>query len=292
MTSQRAGVARWVAAARPRTLPAAVAPVAVGVAVARSTGHVVAWHGALALVVSLAMQIGANYANDYSDGVRGTDKGRVGPTRLVAAGLATPAAVRVAAVAAFAVGAAAGLVLAVVVSPWLIAVGAACIAAAWLYTGGPRPYGYAGYGELFVFVFFGLVAVVGTTYVTSGELPATAWLAALPVGLLAVALLVANNLRDIATDAARGKHTLAALLGDGATRLSYSVLVVGGVLCAADVAPWRHFALLGLLAAPVAAVPLRRVRAGAAGGELVPVLSLTGLVEIAFGLAFAIGIAL
>ena len=184
MTSQRAGVARWVAAARPRTLPAAVAPVAVGVAVARSTGHVVAWHGALALVVSLAMQIGANYANDYSDGVRGTDKGRVGPTRLVAAGLATPAAVRVAAVAAFAVGAAAGLVLAVVVSPWLIAVGAACIAAAWFYTGGPRPYGYAGYGELFVFVFFGLVAVVGTTYVTSGELPATAWLAALPVGLI------------------------------------------------------------------------------------------------------------
>jgi len=284
--------ARWFAAARPRTLPAAIIPVAVGIAVARSTGHVVAWHGALALVVSLAMQIGANFANDYSDGVRGTDAERVGPTRLVATGLASPGAVRSAAIASFAVGAAAGLVLAVVVSPWLIAVGAACIAAAWFYTGGPRPYGYAGYGELFVFVFFGLVAVVGTTYVTSGELPATGWLAAIPVGLLAVALLVANNLRDIATDAACGKRTLAVRLGDRATRLCYTALVVVALAASADVAPWRHFSPLGLLAAPVAAVPLRRVWSRAEGGALAPVLALTGAVQIAFGLAFAVGVAL
>ena len=287
-----AGPVQWIAAARPRTLPAALIPVAVGVAVARSTGHVVAWHAALALVVSLAMQIGANFANDYSDGVRGTDAERVGPTRLVATGLASPGVVRFAAIAFFAVAAAAGLVLAVVVSPWLIAVGAACIAAAWLYTGGPRPYGYAGYGELFVFVFFGLVAVVGTTYVTSGELPATGWLAAIPVGLLAVALLVANNLRDIATDAATGKRTLAVRLGDRATRWCYTALVVVALLASADVAPWRHFAPLGLLAAPVAAVPLRRVWSRAEGGALAPVLALTGVVQIAFGLAFACGVAL
>ena len=287
-----AGAGQWLAAARPRTLPAAIVPVAVGVAVARSTGHVVAWHAVLALVVSLAMQIGANFANDYSDGVRGTDARRVGPTRLVASGLARPAAVRAAALATFAVGATAGLVLAVAVSPWLLVVGAAAIASAWLYTGGPRPYGYAGYGELFVFVFFGLVAVVGTTYVTSGELPATAYLAAVPVGLLAVALLVANNLRDIVTDAESGKRTLVVRLGERRARLFYVGLVVVALASSAGVAPWRNFALLGLLAAPIAARPLRRVRSGAAGTGLVAVLAMTGATQIAFGLALAIGIAL
>ncbi len=285
-------MAEWIEAARPRTLPAGIVPVAVGVAVARSTGHVVAWHAVLALVVSLAMQIGANFANDYSDGLRGADARRVGPPRLVAAGLASPAAVRRAAVASFAVGAVAGLVLSILVSPWLLVVGAAAIAAAWFYTGGPRPYGYAGYGELFDFIFFGLVAVVGTTYVTSGELPAIAFGAAVPVGLLAVALLVANNLRDIATDAASAKRTLVVRLGDRRARWLYVALVVVAFAASAGVVPWRNFALLGLVAAPVAARPLWRVCSGASGPALVPVLAMTGAVEAAFGLAFAIGIAL
>ncbi|MGP8064854.1 MAG: 1,4-dihydroxy-2-naphthoate polyprenyltransferase [Acidimicrobiales bacterium] len=287
-----ARAADWFAATRPRTLSASLTPVAVGIGVARSTGHVVAWHAVLAFVVSLSIQIGANFANDYSDGVRGTDAKRVGPTRLVASGLARPAAVRAAAVASFGLGAAAGLVLAIVMSPWLILVGAATIAAAWLYTGGPRPYGYAGYGELFDFVFFGFVATVGTTYVVSGEVPAIAFGAAVPLGAYATALLVANNLRDIATDAEAGKHTLVVRLGDRRSRLLFTALVVGGVLVSAVVSPWRHFALLGLLALPAAAVPLRRVRAGATGAELVPVLEQTGTVHIVLGLLLAIGIAL
>lgn len=287
-----ARAADWFAATRPRTLSASLAPVAVGIGVARSTGHVVAWHAALAFVVSLSVQIGANFANDYSDGVRGTDAKRVGPTRLVASGLASPAAVRAAAVASFGLGAAAGLVLAIVMSPWLILVGAASIAAAWLYTGGSRPYGYAGYGELFSFVFFGFVATVGTTYVVSGEVPAIAFGAAVPLGAYATALLVANNLRDIATDAEAGKHTLVVRLGDRRSRLLFTALVVGGVLVSAVVSPWRHFALLGLLALPAAVVPLRRVRAGATGAELVPVLEQTGTVHIVLGLLLAIGIAL
>jgi len=287
-----ARAADWFAATRPRTLSASLTPVAVGIGVARSTGHVVAWHAVLAFVVSLSIQIGANFANDYSDGVRGTDAKRVGPTRLVASGLARPAAVRAAAVASFGLGAAAGLVLAIVMSPWLILVGAATIAAAWLYTGGSRPYGYAGYGELFSFVFFGFVATVGTTYVVSGEVPAIAFGAAVPLGAYATALLVANNLRDIATDAEAGKHTLVVRLGDRRSRLLFTALVVGGVLVSAVVSPWRHFALLGLLALPAAVVPLRRVRAGATGAELVPVLEQTGTVHIVLGLLLAIGIAL
>ncbi len=287
-----ARAADWFAATRPRTLSASLTPVAVGIGVARSTGHVVAWHAVLAFVVSLSIQIGANFANDYSDGVRGTDAKRVGPTRLVASGLASPAAVRAAAVASFGLGAAAGLVLAIVMSPWLILVGAASIAAAWLYTGGSRPYGYAGYGELFDFVFFGFVATVGTTYVVSGEIPAIAFGAAVPLGAYATALLVVNNLRDIATDAEAGKHTLVVRLGDRRSRLLFAALVVGGVLVSAVVSPWRHFALLGLLALPAAAVPLRRVRAGATGAELVPVLEQTGTVHIVLGLLLAIGIAL
>ncbi len=287
-----ARAADWFAATRPRTLSASLTPVAVGIGVARSTGHVVAWHAVLAFVVSLSIQIGANFANVYSDGVRGTDAKRVGPTRLVASGLARPAAVRAAAVASFGLGAAAGLVLAIVMSPWLILVGAASIAAAWLYTGGPRPYGYAGYGELFDFVFFGFVATVGTTYVVSGEIPAIAFGAAVPLGAYATALLVVNNLRDIATDAEAGKHTLVVRLGDRRSRLLFAALVVGGVLVSAVVSPWRHFALLGLLALPAAAVPLRRVRAGATGAELVPVLEQTGTVHIVLGLLLAIGIAL
>ncbi len=199
--------------ARPRTLPASVVPVMVGTGAAAAYGDVVWWRAVLAGLVALSLQVGVNYANDYSDGTRGTDADRVGPLRLVASGLATPFAVKRAALAAFVVAGAAGLALAAVAGWWLVGVGAACVAAAWFYTGGPRPYGYVGLGELAVFCFFGLVATVGTAYVQTGELTALEVLAALPVGLLAVSLLVVNNLRDIPGDTAAGKHTLAVRLG-------------------------------------------------------------------------------
>jgi 1,4-dihydroxy-2-naphthoate polyprenyltransferase len=280
-----------VLGARPRTLPAAVAPVLVGTAVAGGGGPVWAWRAAAALVVALALQVGVNYANDYQDGVRGTDSDRVGPTRLVATGLASPVAVRRAAVACFAVAGAAGLALALVVQPWLIAVGAASIAAAWAYTGGPRPYGYAGLGELFVFVFFGLVAVTGSAYVEEGHLSALALGAAVPVGLLATALLVVNNLRDRTGDAAAGKHTLAVRLGDRPTRLLYAALVVGALVCPVALAvagtPW---ALLALVATPLAVPPLRRVLAGATGPDLIAVLGRTGRLQLALAAGLAAGL--
>jgi 1,4-dihydroxy-2-naphthoate octaprenyltransferase len=290
--SPSAGIAEWLQAARPRTLPAAIVPVAVGVAVAHATGAVVWWRAALALVVSLAMQIGTNLANDYSDGVRGTDEARVGPTRLVASGLAAPRTVKLASLTVFAVAAVSGLVLAIATSPWLIAVGAASIAAGWFYTGGPRPYGYLGLGEVFVFTFFGVVAVVGTVYVTCGQLPALGFVASVPVGLLAVALLVVNNLRDIPTDARSGKRTLAVLLGDGPTRRLYAGTIVLAICMVAAVAAWRPFALLALLAVVPAARPVRKVLGGVAGRDLVAVLGMTGALQIAFGALLTIGIAL
>jgi 1,4-dihydroxy-2-naphthoate octaprenyltransferase len=212
----------WVLGSRPRTLPASVVPVVVGTAVAGAGGHAVWWRAVLAAVVALALQVGTNYANDYSDGIRGTDEDRVGPVRLVASGLKTAGEVKRAAILAFGLAAAAGLVLAAVASWWLLLVGAASIAAGYLYTGGPRPYGYAGLGELFVFVFFGLVATVGTAYVQLERITGLAVLAAVPVGLLAVAMLVVNNLRDIAGDEVSGKRTLAVRLGAPATRLVYA----------------------------------------------------------------------
>ncbi len=282
----------WIGAARPRTLPAAVAPVATGIAVAVASGRVVVWRAGLAAVVALALQIGTNYANDYSDGVRGTDAVRVGPTRLVASGLAQPAVVRRAAVVAFALAALAGLALALATSLWLLLVGAASIAAGWLYTGGPRPYGYAGLGELFVFVFFGLVAGTGTAYVASGHLGALALVASLPVGLLAVALLVVNNLRDIPTDAASGKATLAVRIGARRTRALYAGCVLGALVLAVAVAAFRPAALLALGAAPLALPPVRRVLAGAQGRDLIAVLAMTGGLQIAFAALLAVGIAL
>jgi 1,4-dihydroxy-2-naphthoate octaprenyltransferase len=282
---------RWVVGARLRTLPAAVAPVLVGTAAAAGGGPVQAWRAAAALVVALALQVGVNYANDYQDGVRGTDRDRVGPVRLVATGLASPVAVRRAALASFAVAGVAGLTLAAVVAPWLIAVGAACIAAAWFYTGGPRPYGYAGLGEVFVFVFFGVVAVTGTAYVQEGHFSALALGASIPVGLLATALLVVNNLRDRAGDEVAGKHTLAVRLGDRRTRLLYGGLVIGALLCAmglgAAATPW---ALLALVALPLAVVPLRRVMAGATGLDLVAVLGQTGRLQLAFAVGLTAGL--
>jgi 1,4-dihydroxy-2-naphthoate octaprenyltransferase len=246
----------------------------------------------LALIVALALQVAVNYANDYSDGRRGTDADRVGPMRLVGSGAATPRQVLVAAGLAFAVAAAAGLALAALSSWWLVAVGAVCIAAAWTYTGGPLPYGYRALGEVFVFVFFGLVAVVGTTYVQTGTLPALAFAVAVPIGLLSVALLVVNNLRDIAGDALVGKRTLAVLLGERATRLAYVGLLVVPFGIVAAVGTSRPWALLGLVAAPLALSPARTVLSGGRGPALIAALQGTGLLTLATGVLLATGLAL
>ncbi|MBS1848674.1 MAG: 1,4-dihydroxy-2-naphthoate polyprenyltransferase [Actinobacteria bacterium] len=285
----------WIQGARPRTLPAAVVPVAVGTAVVVGDG-VIAWRVVCALIVSLALQVGVNFANDYSDGVRGTDDDtrRVGPVRLVGQGLAEPRSVKVAAFASFGVAGIAGLALAAAVGWQLIIVGIAAVAAAWFYTGGDHPYGYAGYGELFVFVFFGVVATVGSAYVHTGRLSALSFAASVPVGLLATALLVVNNLRDIPGDTSSGKRTLAVRLGDARTRLLYTGLILGAVCGIVAVAvvghrPWASIGLIGV----VAAVPaVRAVHRGAAGAELIAVLAMTGRVQLLAGLGFALGLAL
>jgi 1,4-dihydroxy-2-naphthoate octaprenyltransferase len=283
---------RWVLGARPRTLPASAVPVVVGTAVAVAAGHAVWWRAVVALMVSLALQIGTNYANDYSDGVRGTDLVRVGPLRLVASGLASPSAVKRAAMASFAVAGVAGLTLAAAAGWWLILVGAASIAAGWLYTGGPRPYGYIGLGEVFVFVFFGLVATVGTAYVQLERFTGLELLAAIPVGLLAVALLVVNNLRDIEGDTSAGKRTLATRIGAGRTRTLYAATLLGPFVFALAIAVSRPWALLALIALPLALVPVRRVRNGEAGRGLIEVLGQTGRTQLAIGALLALGLAL
>jgi 1,4-dihydroxy-2-naphthoate octaprenyltransferase len=286
-------VNRWVLGARPRTLPAAVVPVAVGTACAVGVGRALApWRVAAALVVSLALQVATNYANDYSDGVRGTDRVRVGPKRLVAGGLATPSEVKRAALAAFGVAAVVGLALAVAVGWPVLLVGLACMLAAWGYTGGPRPYGYLGLGELFVFVFFGLVATAGTTYVLVERVTGLAVAAAVPVGLLATALLVVNNLRDIPTDAVAGKRTLAVRLGERRTRWFYVLLLLGAFLVAVAVAgvSGRPLAVLALAAVPFARGPAERVLGGVRGPALIPVLGGTGRLQLVFGLGFTLGL--
>lgn len=287
----------WVAGARPRTLPAAMVPVVVGAACAAGAGSsfgdgVVWWRVAGALVVSLLLQIGVNYANDYSDGVKGTDDVRVGPMRLVASRTASAGAVKRAALATLAAAAIVGLILAVATTWWLIAVGAVAILAAWGYTGGPRPYGYLGLGELFVFVFFGLVATVGTTYLAIERIPGVTWVAATGVGFLACALLVVNNLRDIPTDTAVGKRTLAVRIGDRWTRRLYAALVVGAFIAAAVCAGERRWSLLALGALSISREPIRKVLDGASGKDLIPILGATGQTQLAYGLLFGIGLAL
>ena len=283
---------RWVAGARPRTLPAAVVPVAVGTAVAFDDGRVVWWRAGAALAVSLALQIGTNFANDYSDGVRGTDDRRVGPVRLVASGLASPAAVKAAALLSFAVAAIAGAALAVAVGPELIVVGAACIAAGWYYTGGRSPYGYRGLGELAVFVFFGLVAVIGSAYVHLERIPPVAVVAAVPIGLLATALLVVNNLRDIATDKAAGKRTLAVRLGPRKTSDLYSALVLAPFPCVTIIALTRLPAMVAFLALPLAVQLVPAVTPGTPPPELIKALGRTARLEMVFGGLLALGLAL
>lgn len=282
---------KWVLGARPRTLPAAVVPVAVGAACAAGLDGAAWWRGVLSLIVSLALQVGVNYANDYSDGIRGTDDVRVGPLRLVASKLASPKSVKFAAFAAFGVAAVAGLILALVTSLWLLVVGAAALLAGWFYTGGPKPYGYLGLGELFVFVFFGLVATMGTTYVIAEQITALSILMGCGVGALACALLVINNLRDIPTDRQVAKMTLAVRLGDGRTRQMYAALV-GAAFAVAIVAAvvWRPLTALAVIAIPLAIVPIRLVRGGAQGRELIAVLGATGKVQLAYGLLTTIGL--
>lgn len=289
----------WIAGARPRTLPAAVVPVLVGTAAAAgmdgiATGlkGVVVWRFVAALVVSLALQIGVNYANDYSDGVRGTDDVRVGPMRLVASGAKPAGAVKRAAFLSFGVAAVAGLALAAATSWWLIVVGLASIAAAWFYTGGPRPYGYAGFGELFVFVFFGVVATTGSAFVQIVRITPLTLAVSVPVGMLAVALLVVNNLRDIPGDTESGKRTLAVRLGDKRTRILYTALMFLPFVVTPFIAglSGRPLAAASLFIVVFVNKPVLQVLQGAKGPALIPVLGATGRVQLFFGIVFAAGL--
>jgi 1,4-dihydroxy-2-naphthoate octaprenyltransferase len=319
----------WVEGARPRTFPAAIVPVAVGTAVGYlSSGrwvvtvpqaspqcHAVAYctsftrhlnvtHAVLALVVALGLQIGTNYVNDYADGQRGTDDVRAGPTRLVASKLATVREVKIAAAIAFGIAALAGLGLAATVTWWFVPVGALCALAGWAYTGGPRPYGYLGFGELFVFLFFGLVATAGSAYVQHAPFVislaghqyqyAYTWdfalWAGVPVGLLAAALLQANNLRDIATDSVAGKKTLAVRLGRHNAGLLYSFTLMGVALSIGWLHHYRGWALLALLAMPLAIYPVRLAFSDRSGRRLLPMLGATARLQIAVGLILTIGL--
>ena len=286
-----ASLSQWVAGARPRTLPAAVAPVVLGTAAAHLIGAADLALGVLALLVALSLQVGVNYANDYSDGIRGTDEARVGPVRLVGQRLAAPTTVRLAAFLSFAVAGLVGLTLVALSGAWvMLPLGALAVLAAWRYTGGENPYGYRGLGELYVFVFFGLLATLGTQYTQAGELTWFALLGAVGVGAVASAILVANNLRDIPTDAEHGKRTLAVRLGDRRTRLLYAGLVAVSIVALVGMAIWEPWVLLGLLAAPLGVRAVRTVLGGAGGRDLVPVLATTGLYEVAYAVLVAVGV--
>ncbi|WP_432559661.1 1,4-dihydroxy-2-naphthoate polyprenyltransferase [Granulicoccus sp. GXG6511] len=274
--------ADWLEGARPRTWPAALSPVLAGSGVAWFFGGFNLGMALLCLVVAFALQVGVNYANDYSDGIRGTDADRIGPMRLVGSGAASPKVVKAAAFACFAVAAAAGLALTIWSGHWwFLAVGAACIVAAWFYTGGKRPYGYLGLGEVFVFVFFGLVAVAGTAFVQLGVWTVASLWVACAIGFLACAILVANNLRDLAGDEAVGKRTLATRLGDAGTRAFYAGLVIVTAVAVVGAAlTTTSWALLGLVFVPVLVPALLRVMRGATGRSLIAVLKATGIAEL------------
>ena len=280
----------WIAGARPRTLPAAFAPITVGSAAAYASGELVWGYALLSLAVAILLQIGVNYANDYSDGIRGTDEVRVGPVRLVGQRLATPANVKLAAMVCFFFAALLGLALVALSGLWImIPVGAAAILAAWFYTGGSRPYGYAGFGELFVFVFFGLVATLGTM-ATMTPITRAGLMGAIGVGVIASAILVANNLRDIPTDREHGKRTLAVRLGDRGTRLLYVTLIVIAYAAVTDTAiryPWVALTVAGLV---VLLPGLKAVLGGAKGKDLIPALATTGLFELVWAILYAAGL--
>jgi 1,4-dihydroxy-2-naphthoate octaprenyltransferase len=279
---------KWIVGARPRTLPAAIAPVLVATSLAASDANLVM--AGLALVVSLALQVGVNFANDYSDGVKGTDDNRVGPIRLVASGLASAKSVKQAAFISFAIAAVVGLVLALLTSLWLIAVGAAAILAAWTYTGGKRPYGYLGLGEISVFLFFGLVATMGSYYVQTENLTWQSFVVAIPMGSLACALLAINNLRDRAQDELVGKRTLAVRLGDARARKLFVALLLLAHVSALSVSGENTLITLALL--PQTFIIANKVRAGATGPALIPLLGKTGQLQLWFGVVFSIALAL
>jgi 1,4-dihydroxy-2-naphthoate polyprenyltransferase len=287
-----ATVAEWVAGARVRTLPNSVAPVLVGAGAAAAIDRLHWGYSALALVVALSMQVGVNYANDYSDGIRGTDARRVGPLRLVGSGVARPEAVQAAAFAAFGVGCLAGVVLVAVTGRWwLVSIGVLSVLGAWFYTGGKRPYGYSGLGEAAVFLFFGPVAVLGTLYVQTGRLT---WLGvggAVATGAFSAAVLVANNLRDVPTDKQAGKVTLAVRLGEQRTRALYCGLIATPFVVTIVAAFSKPLMLMGFLAAILAIPATKRVVQGSTGMALIPVLRDTAYAMLVWGVAAAIALA-
>jgi 1,4-dihydroxy-2-naphthoate polyprenyltransferase len=288
-----ATVAQWIEGARPRTLPNAIAPVLVGSGAAAALGEFSWLRAPLTMVVALALIIGVNYANDYSDGVRGTDDNRVGPLRLVGSGAARPETVRTAAFASFGVAALAGLtVVAISGFWWMIVVGALCIVSAWFYTGGEHPYGYAGLGEVSVFASFGLVAVLGTLYVQAGQLSGYGIGGAVAIGCFSSAVLVANNLRDIPTDTESGKRTLAVLIGDQDSRNLYLGLIAVPFLISIVGGFRNGYLLLGFLALPLLFVSARKVAKGATGRALIPVLRDTGLAMLLWAVATAVALVL
>jgi len=279
----------WTAGARPRTLPLAVAPVIAGAAAAYALGSFDLLIGALALVVALALQVGVNYANDYSDGIRGTDDVRVGPMRLTGSGAAKPQQVKDAAFLSFGLASLAGLIIVILSGMWwMLAVGAACVLAAWWYTGGSKPYGYRGLGEIMVFIFFGLVATLGTTWAMAAQLSLAAVLGAVSSGLIASALLMANNVRDIPTDTEAGKVTLAVRLGERRARISYVAMIGLALVLPLALLASSWWFLLVLLAWPLAIGPARIILSPEKKGPaLIRVLQLTSIIGMAFALTYA-----
>jgi 1,4-dihydroxy-2-naphthoate octaprenyltransferase len=278
---------KWIMGTRPKTLPAAISPVLVGTALATDINWL---NAALALTVSLSLQIAVNYANDYSDGIRGTDKNRVGPTRLVGSELASAKSVKIAALICLAIAAVAGLILALQTTLWLIPIGALSILAAWGYTGGAKPYGYFGFGELSVFVFFGVVATVGSNYVQSGEINSQAVLLSIPIGALACAILVMNNLRDLPLDKLANKKTMAVRIGDQKTRYFYVGLLITAQIICVYAYTFNSFALLTLIWLPLTISNIRRVMQGLTGVDLIPMLVRTARLQLL--LSFTLGLAL
>ena len=282
----------WIQGARPKTLPAAIAPVVVGSACAHLESSMQNnWlNSVFALIVSLALQVAVNFANDYSDGIRGTDKDRVGPLRLVGSGAKKPADVKKATFLAFGVAAVFGFVLAATTSWWLLLVGVLCFLAGWFYTGGKHPYGYLGFGEVFVFIFFGVVATMGTTFVINRQLTLVSFLASVVVGCLACALLAVNNLRDIAGDATSNKRTLAVRIGESGARKFYILLFIVAGCAVVSIALLHQAAVIAMLGLAAAIKPIRCVYSGAAGADLINVLVMTGRVQILVAIALSVGL--
>lgn len=281
----------WMEGARIRTLPAALAPVLIGTGAAYQVGSGSVPRALLAAGVALSFQVGVNFANDYSDGIRGTDDVRTGPPRLTGGGMVTPKTVKAAAVLSLLLGCLLGLCLIALSGTWeMLIAGGLAVVAAWFYTGGTKPYGYMGLGEVFVFLFFGLMATLGTTWTQAGQLPAPSWLGAIGVGLIACALLMVNNIRDIPTDSVVGKNTLAVRMGDRRARLAFVTMLSLPIVLALFMVPKAPWTLLVLVLVPAVVVEAWRVLSGAKGRDLIVVLRDTGLIELAYGVLLLIGL--